>query len=125
MGRVRAAVQVNGRSCWTLFDSGARNTYLLKSAATGLPKVTLGRIRNVALGGQINPISEACLLTGHVEGQPVELNAFLIEDLGADEKGRKIELLFGALAMQQWGIELDLKNERLDLTHYPHELVEF
>jgi len=33
--------------------------------------------------------------------------------------------LIGALTMQEWGIKLDLEGEKLDMTHYPKEFVEF
>jgi hypothetical protein len=36
-----------------------------------------------------------------------------------------MEILFGALAMQQWGIGVVSAEERLDLTHYPAEFVEY
>jgi hypothetical protein len=49
----------------------------------------------------------------------------IIDEIGKDEDGKPIEVLFGALAMQQWGIRLVLAEERLDLTHYPKEFVEF
>jgi hypothetical protein len=29
MGRIRQMIAVDGRKCWTLFDSGARNTYVI------------------------------------------------------------------------------------------------
>jgi hypothetical protein len=41
------------------------------------------------------------------------------------EDGNPIEILFGALAMQQWGIKLDSPEEKLDLSNYPEEFVEF
>ena len=43
----------------------------------------------------------------------------------ADEEGKPIEVLFGALAMQQWGIRRNPAEEKLDLSHYPKEFVEF
>ena len=42
-----------------------------------------------------------------------------------DEEGKPIEVLFGALAMKQWGIRLNPAEEKLDLSHYPKEFVEF
>jgi hypothetical protein len=36
-----------------------------------------------------------------------------------------IEVLFGALAMQQWGIRPITDQEKLDLTHHPKEFVEY
>jgi hypothetical protein len=52
-------------------------------------------------------------------------NAMVVKEIGRDEDGKPIEILFGALAMQQWGIRLVPAEERLDLTHYPREFVEF
>jgi hypothetical protein len=49
----------------------------------------------------------------------------VIDRIGTDGDGRPIEILFGALAMQQWGIRLVPETESLDLSHYPSEFVEF
>jgi hypothetical protein len=42
-----------------------------------------------------------------------------------DEEGRTIDVLFGAPAMQMWGIRLDPPQEKLDFTHYTRDFVEF
>jgi len=39
----------------------------------------------------------------------------VVKDIGKDEEGKPIEVLFGALAMQQWGIRPVPDEERLDL----------
>jgi hypothetical protein len=49
----------------------------------------------------------------------------VIDEIGKDGEGKDIEVLLGALAMQQWGIRPVPDEERLDLTHYPKEFVEF
>ena len=49
----------------------------------------------------------------------------MINDIGPDEEGKPIDILFGARAMQQWGIRAVPDEERLDLSHYPDEFVEF
>ena len=49
----------------------------------------------------------------------------MIDNIDRDEDGNPIEILFGALAMQQWGIKLNPREEKLDLTNYPEEFVEF
>jgi hypothetical protein len=46
-------------------------------------------------------------------------------ELLKDEDGRSLEILFGALALQQRGIRSILDEERLDLSHYSQEFVEF
>jgi len=49
----------------------------------------------------------------------------VIDEIGQDEDGTRIEILLGALAMQQWGIRLVPDREELDLSHYPEEFLEF
>jgi hypothetical protein len=64
-------------------------------------------------------------LIAKVEGHTVSTNALVVDDIGTDEDAKPIEVLFGALAMQQWGIRLIPAEERLDFTYYPKEFVEF
>ena len=49
----------------------------------------------------------------------------VLDKIGLDEEGKPIEVLFGALAMQEWGIRLIPEHEKLDMSHYPTEFVEF
>ena len=60
-----------------------------------------------------------------IEGHLVSTHALGVEQIRNDEDGKPIEILFGALAMQQWGIRSIPDEERLDLTHYPDEFLEF
>jgi hypothetical protein len=48
-----------------------------------------------------------------------------VEEIGTDEDGRRIEVLFGALAMQAWGLKLDPQSERVDWSRFSTDLVEF
>ena len=113
MGKIRQAIHVDGRTCWTLFDAGARNTYVIPAVAKMLktsPMPTTISVRES---------NTAALLEATVEGHPISTHALVIEE-GAD-----IEILFGALAMQQWGIRPIPDEKRLDLSHYPETFVEF
>ncbi len=65
----------------------------------------------------------AALLEAEILGHAISTHALVIETIGNDEDGTPIEILFGALAMQQWGIRP--LEARLDLSHYPEEFVEF
>jgi len=125
MGRVRAEVVVNGRNCWTLFDTGARNTYVVQDLTSVLPTFELERVELVSLGGKLHKVTKECRLTCLVEGLPVRTLARVLEEIGEDEEGRRIEILFGALTMQEWGIRPIPDEERLDMTHYPKEFVEY
>jgi len=63
--------------------------------------------------------------TIQVGGHPIEVDANLPDDIGLDEDGRPIDILFGALAMQKWGIRLVPEEQRIDLSRYPEEFIEF
>jgi hypothetical protein len=125
MGRIREYIRVNGKKFWTLFDSGARNTYIVPAVASHLVTTKLPKSFKSALGGKVRKTATAALLVAQVEGHNISTNAMVIDDIGNDEDAKPIQVLFGALAMQQWGIRLVPEEERLDLTHYPKEFVEF
>ena len=125
MGRVRELIAVDGKQCWTLFDTGARNTYIIPAVADVLITSETPRPIRTALGGSVKETTRTALLQAEIEGHPISTHAMVVNEIGKDEDGRPIEILFGALAMQQWGIRPVPDEERLDLTHYPEEFVEF
>ncbi len=125
MGRIREYIRVGGEKFWTLFDSGARNTYIVPAVACHLATTKLPKPFKSAMGGKVHRSATAALLVAQVEGHSISTNAMVIDDIGNDEDAKPIQVLFGALAMQQWGIRLVPEEERLDLAHYPKEFVEF
>lgn len=125
MGRIRQMISVNGRECWTLFDTGARNTYVVPEVASLLTTAKLKKPFRSAIGGEVRETIETALLEADIEGRRISTHAMVIDEIGNDEHGIPIEILFGALAMQQWGIRLIPEQEKLDLTYYPEEFVEF
>ena len=125
MGRIKQPIKVDGRDCGTLFDTGARNTYVTSTVAKGLKTSVKPRTIRTALGGEIKETNTAAILEAEIEGHPISTHALVIDEIGKDENGTPIEILFGALAMQQWGIRPVPDEERLDLSHYPQEFVEF
>ncbi len=118
-------IAVDGRKCWTLFDSGARNTYVTPSVAELLTTSPTPRTIRTALGGTIKETNTEAVLHAEIEGHTISTYALVIPNIGKDEDGNPIEILFGALAMQQWGIKLNPPEEKLDLSNYPDEFVEF
>jgi aspartyl protease len=125
MGRIKQAIKVDGLECWTLFDTGARNTYVIPSVAQALTTSPMPRPVRTALAGNVKETKTAAILYAKIQDHPISTHALVIDEIGKDEDGRPIEILFGALAMQQWGIRPVPDEERLDLTHYPEEFVEF
>ena len=125
LGRIRDHITVNGRKLWTMFDSGARNTYVVADVATDMLTWKISPPEPAVLGGKTHKITRECMLIGTIQGLRVRTHARVIQELGKDENERPIDVLFGALAMQEWGIRLVPEEERLDLTHYPKEFVEY
>ena len=125
MGRIRKNIDIKGKNFWTLFDTGSRNTYVAPNVAKMLHTITLPVEHIVALGGKENVLNSMCFLIANIEKHPVEVDAYVLDDIGKDEEGKPIEILFGALAMQKWGIRPLPDEERLDMTHYSKEFVEF
>jgi len=123
MGRVCELIKVGGRECWTQFDTGVRSTYVLNVVTVGTIR-TLHPIHTV-LGGSVKETTRTTLLQAEVQGHPVSTHALVVDEIGNDEDGRRIEVLFGALAMQQWGIRPVPEERRLDLGHYPEKSAEF
>jgi hypothetical protein len=125
MGGVRRFIRVNGRDRWTLFDSGSRNTYVIGDVARDLVRTRLPHPRRVGLGGSVREFHEICTLFASIDGKTVEGDAYVVDGIGVDENGRPIEILFGALLMQKWGIRLCPDSESVDLAHYPEEFIEY
>ena len=125
MGRIRQMIKVDVREFWTLFDTGARNTYIVPAVAQLLATSRIPHPIRSALGGQIKQADTTALLQAEVEGRQISTHAMVVDQIGTDEDGKDIDILFGALAMQQWGIRPLPDEEKLDLSHYPDEFVEF
>ena len=125
MARIREMTTVDGRECWTLFDTGARNTYVVPAVAELLVIIEVPQPIRTALGGSVKETTKTTVLNAEVEGRPISTHALVVDEIGTDEDGRRVEVLFGALAMQQWGIRPVPDEEKLDLSHYPDEFVEF
>jgi len=125
MGRVRECIKVNGHEFWTLFDTGARNTYVIPAVASLLATSHLSKPFETGLGGKTRQVDNAALLDAEVQGCRISTHAMVIDEIGRDEDGKPIEVLFGALAMQQWGIRPVPDMEKLDMSHYSSEFVEF
>jgi hypothetical protein len=121
---VHEMIIVDGRLCWTLFDKRARNTYVVPSVAEGLITSEIPRPIRTSLRRSVKETTQTALFQAEIEGHPISTHAMVVNEIGKDEDGRPIEILFGALAMQQWGIRPVPDEERLDLSHYPEEFIE-
>jgi hypothetical protein len=125
MGRVREHIEVKGHKFWTLFDTGARNTYVVPRVSAHLATSQLPNTFRTALGGKVREATQAAVLDADVQGCKISTHAMVLDEIGKDEDGNPIDILFGALAMQQWGIRPIPDQEKLDMSHYSKEFLEF
>lgn len=125
MGRIYNTIDVRGRKYWTWFDSSALHTYVTSDVANSLVTSNLKEPLRAAIGGSVHQITQTAIFNGELEGLPISIHAMVVDQIGDDESGNPIEILFGALAMRQWGIRLIPEQQKLDLTHYPTVFVEF
>ena len=125
MAQVFGIIQVGRKRLRTLFDSETTNTFIAAKAAKGLSKTTLKFPRPGNFGGKPRLATEICILIGKLEGHWLDLGAYLLDEVGRDERGRPIDLIVGVLGMRQWNIVLVPNEKRLDLRHFPKEFIEF
>ena len=125
MGRIRNEIVVGGEKRWTLFDSGAHHSYIVTDAAPQSDIKSLLAERTMGLGGKSHTVREVCLVFARVEGHLLDFEANVVEEIGKDEDGRRIEVTFGTLAMQAWGLKLDPQNDRIDWSNFSTDFVEF
>ena len=124
MGRIFDLLKVGSERLYAIFDTGSRNSVIRQAAASSGHLVSLDRPFRTALGGHKHSARKMCVLQGSVRGKAVTVSAYVLPDIGDDGGGRPIDLLFGANAMQDFGIRLDPEREELDLSHYHRELIE-
>ena len=125
MGRIREFIEIEGHKCWTMFDTGARNTYVTKDVAKLLIKSKLHKPFRSKLGGSVKVTRQSAILDAKIQGHAITTQAMVVDRICRDDDGKSFEVLFGALAMQQWGIRPIPDQEKLDMTHYPDVFVEF
>ena len=71
MGRIREYIRVNGKKFWTLFDSGARNTYIVPAVAAHLTTTKLPKAFRSSLGGGVKKATHGAILTAeHLDMWP-------------------------------------------------------
>lgn len=125
MGRIKQYIEVGNQKYWALFDTDARNTYVTSTVSSQLRTDEFESSKPISLDGKTHSIKKYCDLRCKIKGYEVNTNAFVLDEIGNDENGKKIDALIGALLMQQWGIILIPEKEDIDMSNYPKEFVEF
>ena len=119
MGRIIQEVEVNRKKLLALFDIGSDITYIIKSALPEGIKCLRIPERKANLAAQTHKITKSCILLIKMNGQKFAIQAFVVDSIGGDRKlpeaNRQIDLLFGAVMMEEWDIKLDPKRKKLDM----------
>ncbi|MBM3241171.1 hypothetical protein FJZ31_33220 [Candidatus Poribacteria bacterium] len=124
MSRTFTNIQIDGNNAFVLFDTGSIRSYVRKEFASQVRQRTTPFI--VGLGGGTFEINESCLLNCAIEGLPFDIKAHPVKKIGTDEKGRRIDAIIGAVAMEEWGFILDPRTGSIDLTLLrKREFIEF
>ncbi|RLI30931.1 hypothetical protein DRO51_04405 [Candidatus Bathyarchaeota archaeon] len=99
MARTFREIEVEGKTAYVLFDTGSTRSYVRREFASEVKR----KIKpfHVGLGGRVYMVDEVCLVVCSIDGLEFDVEAHPVEDLGVDEKGRKIDAIIGALAMEK------------------------
>ena len=113
MTRIVKEIDVDGRPLKALFDTGSLRSYLraeFRPAATRkVNPITVG------LGGTVRQLDERCDFTARIDDLEFDMTAYIVEELGETEHGR-LDVLVGALTIEEWYIKLDPRKGELDLS---------
>lgn len=113
-----------GKEAFVFFDMGALRSYVRKEFASKVRWRT--NPFKVGLGGYSFEIDESCALNCEIEGLGFDIEAHPIEELGTDERGRRIDAVIGAIGMEKWGLIPDPRTDSIDLTVLrKREFIEF
>ena len=104
MSRPIVVLQLNGHKLRALFDTGSFRTYIREDLAKRLPRFRMPRPVRVGLGGHPRTLKEFCLGVVKLEGLPFELKAFPLKRIGTDDQGKEIDMIVGALTMEEYGL---------------------
>lgn len=114
MARTFNNIQIEGKEAFVLFDTGSIRSYVRKEFASQVRQRTIPF--TVGLGGGTFEINESCLLNCAIEGLQFDIKAHPLKEIGTDEKGRKIDAIIGAVAMEEWGLTPNPRTGSIDLT---------
>jgi len=114
MARTFRNIQVEGKEAFVLFDTGSLRSYVREEFASQIRWKTVSL--TVGLGGRSFQIDEACALNCAIDGLQFDIEAHPVGEIGTDEKGRRIDGIIGALAMEKWGLTPDPRTGLIDLT---------
>lgn len=113
--RILKEIEIEGKKANALFDTGSMHTYVSSRLLEGVPIRTLSKPYKVALGGRVIEVKEHCSIQGKIEGLDFHTEVVPIDEVGRVD-GKVVEVLIGALTMEEWEIIPNPKDATLDLS---------
>jgi len=113
--RIVKRIEIEGKPATALFDTGSMHTYVARWLLEGVSVRTLSRPYTVALGGRTIEVTEHVSAQGKIEGLEFHTEVIPIDTLGRID-GKEIDVLIGALTMEEWEIIPNPKQGTLDLS---------
>jgi len=112
--RILKSIEIEGKPAEALFDTGSLHTYVVRKLLANVPIRKLSESYRVALGGKIIEVKESCAIEGKIEGYAFDTKVIPIDYLGKIN-GSELDVLIGALTMEEWEISVNPKNGTVDL----------
>jgi hypothetical protein len=113
--RIVKEIEIQGKTATALFDTGSLHTYVALRLLESAPSQALRHPYKVALGGRTFEVKIHCSIQGAIEGLEFHTEAVPIDEIG-NVDGRKIDIIIGALTMEEWEIIPNPKEGTLDLS---------
>jgi len=113
--RILKEIEIEGKKANALFDTGSMHTYVSSRLLEGVPIRTLSKPYKVALGGRVIEVKDHCSIQGKIEGLDFHTEVIPIDEVGRID-GKVVDVLIGALTMEEWEIIPNPKDATLDLS---------
>jgi len=113
--RIVEEIEIEGKKANALFDTGSIHTYVSRRLLEGVPIRTISEPYKVALGGRIIEVTDYCSIEGRIEGLVFHTEVIPIDEVGRVD-GKVVDVLIGALTMEEWEIIPNPKDATLDLS---------
>lgn len=113
--RILKEIEIEGKKANALFDTGSMHTYVSYRLLEGIPIRTISEPYKVALGGRTIEVKQYCSVEGRIEGLVFHTEVIPIDEVGKVD-GKVIDVLIGALTMEEWEIIPNPRDGNLDLS---------
>jgi len=113
--RIVKEIEIQGKRALALFDTGSLHTYVASRLLEGAPTQALRRPYKVALGGKTFEVKIHCSIQGSIEGLDFHTEVVPIDEVGRVD-GKEVDIIIGALTMEEWEIIPNPRDGTLDLS---------